>query len=114
MRAQQIVAALQHGNLPKVNWIGSSRVIKIQYGATFHWGRQQLLRFVRSAHLPGVLILYHLIGARDNNVGGSDVSSCHAESVAIEFAPRRRALNSVRFCAFSCCPLHLLGVQLLD
>ena len=30
-----------------------------------------------------------LIGARDNNVGGSDVSSCHAESVAVEFAPPR-------------------------
>ena len=46
---------------------------------------------VGSGHLPArVLILEHLIGARDNNVGGSDVSPC-----------RRRGICCTSFCVRS-------------
>ena len=70
-------------------WIEAA-VIKIQYGgAAFHLrGNSYIDSFGRSAHLPSyVLILEHLIGARDNNVGGSEVSPCHMESGALDFAP---------------------------
>ena len=78
MRARRI--ALCFTTSPsQLDWERSCEVvIKIQWdGATFHLEGTVTWTRVGSGHLPPrVLILEHLIGARDNNVGGSDVSPC--------------------------------------
>ena len=66
-------------SLSQLDWERSCEVvIKIQWdGATFHLEGTVTWTRVGSGHLPPrVLILEHLIGARDNDVGGSDVSPC--------------------------------------